>query len=126
MTKLPTPKSEGDKMDCPDCNMPLVARLKTYKDNAFPAYVQWQDEKETKAHKTKDGNCNGITTSGSAHVPETITQSTITQKSTTESNTSSGQTNGVEEQLATLNLKVESIYAMIKVQFDEYQERKNQ
>ena len=57
MTKLPTPKSEGDKMTCPDCKMPIVARLKTYKDNQYPAYVQWQNPNETKAHKTKDGNC---------------------------------------------------------------------
>lgn len=116
MTKLPTPKGEGDKMTCPDCGESLVARLKTYKDNSFPAYVQWQNANETKAHKSPSGECKD------SNFVTTMT----TQKSTIETNTSSGQTNGVEEQLAALNLKVESIYAMIKVQFDEYQERKNQ
>lgn len=61
MTKLPTPKAEGDKMTCPDCGLPIVARLKSYKDNVYTAYVQWQNEKETKAHKTKDGDCKGVT-----------------------------------------------------------------
>lgn len=82
MTKLPTPKNEEDKMTCPDCEMSLVARLKTYQDNTFPAYVQWQNTNETKAHKTKDGNCAGITTTSGTHDTSDTTTilGNITQK----------------------------------------------
>ena len=113
MTKLPTPKSEGDKMTCPDCDMPIVARLKTYKDNQYHAYIQWQNEKETKAHKTKDGNCN----EGS---------STITQNSTVESTTAEEQPLANNDDIAYIKNKVDLMFAMISEQFHDYQKRKSQ
>ena len=73
-------------MDCPDCGAPIIARLKTYKDNQYPAYVQWQNEKETTSHKTKEGDCKDTNTSGSANVPDP-NSSTVIQKSTLETNT---------------------------------------
>lgn len=77
---LPKNPEEGDNINCPDCGESIVARLKTYKDDQYPAYVQWQNKKETVSHKTKDGNCkDSITTEG------TQTESTQ-QKVTTSSN----------------------------------------
>ena len=57
MTFIKQPDTEGEKKDCPNCGKPIVSRLKEYKD--FPSKIQWQNEKETKAHYDKDGNCNG-------------------------------------------------------------------
>lgn len=65
MTLLPKPEEEGDKMTCPDCGMALRARLKTYKDDAFPAYVQWQNANETIAHKSPAGVCKDSSTAQS-------------------------------------------------------------
>jgi len=61
MLSLPKNPKEGDNINCPDCGESIVARLKTYKDNQYPAYVQWQNKKETVSHKTKDGNCKKLT-----------------------------------------------------------------
>ena len=85
MTFITQPTKEGETKDCPNCGAKLIARLKVYKD--YDDKIQWQNEKETKAHYDKDGNCNGITTSGTVHIPETTTQGTITQETTLETNT---------------------------------------
>lgn len=57
MTFIAQPKKEGETKECPNCKKTIVARLKEYKD--FPSKIQWQNEKETKAHYDKDGNCKG-------------------------------------------------------------------
>ena len=51
------PTEEGEKIDCPNCGKPLIARLKTYRNNDFPPKVQWQDKDQTKAHYDQFGNC---------------------------------------------------------------------
>ncbi len=57
MTFVDQPKEEGEKKDCPNCEKPMIARLKTYKDNQYKPKIQWQEINETKAHYDKDGNC---------------------------------------------------------------------
>lgn len=130
MTKLPTPKGEGDKMTCPDCRESLVARLKTYKDNSFPAYIQWQNANETKAHKTKDGNCKGKTLESLSPLEFTKTlDPTITQESiveTTNIDLSNINEISLKNKIIAIDLKVEKMFAMISEQYADYQERKNQ
>ncbi len=99
-------------MTCPDCEMSIVARLKTYKDNQYPAYIQWQNANETKAHKTKDGNCNGE--------PSTTTQKSIVESSSTTTETVK------DDDIAYIKNKVDLMFAMISEQFQEYQKRKSQ
>lgn len=72
MTFIAQPKTEGETKDCPSCGKPIISRLKEYKD--FPSKIQWQNEKETKAHYDKDGNCNGSTGDGHAKTLSTSTQ----------------------------------------------------
>jgi len=57
MSFITQPKTEGEKMDCPNCNAPLLSRLKEYKD--YENKIQWQDVNQTKAHFDKNGNCKG-------------------------------------------------------------------
>ena len=79
MVFIEQPKTEGEKKDCPSCGMKLVARLKVYKD--YDDKIQWQNEKETKAHYDKDGNCNGTTTNGPTETLSTSIKSTTTVES---------------------------------------------
>lgn len=113
-------------MTCLSCNTDLICRLKDYGGDYKPK-LQWQNEDGTAHYKTNDGkNFDCIIPNEIELNPKDEESTPIIQNSTVETSTSSGQTNGVEEQLAALNLKVESIYSIIKTQFDEYQERKNQ
>ena len=123
MTFITQPKKEGETKDCPNCGGKLVARLKVYKD--YDDKIQWQNEKETTAHYDKDGNCKGITTSGTADVPETTTQSTITQKNTAETTTGESPLANNDD-IAYIKNKVDLMFAMISEQFHDYQERKSQ
>lgn len=57
MTFIVQPKTEGQTMNCPNCDGLLVARLKEYK--YFTSKIQWQDKDQTKAHFDKYGGCKG-------------------------------------------------------------------
>lgn len=117
MTFITQPKKEGEIKDCPNCGAKLIARLKVYKD--YDDKIQWQNEKETKAHYDKDGNCNGITTSGTAHIPETTTQGTITQETTLETTTTPIQTDYLEDdQKKIIKHSAESLW-YIRIQVEQ-------
>jgi len=85
LTQLPKPKEEGDRMNCPNCSSSIIARLKTYKNDQYPAYIQWQNANETKAHLDKDGNCsNSIQTESSTVTATGGSTTTIGYTTTTE------------------------------------------
>lgn len=54
---FPKAKTEGEKMDCPKCGKQVIARLKSYKNDMYPSYIQWQSLEENKAHLDPQGNC---------------------------------------------------------------------
>ena len=80
---LPKNPTEGDKIKCPDCDAPITARLKTYKDNKYPSYIQWQNATENKAHKDKDGNCPTDDESQKVHTQESIVESNTSHSGAT-------------------------------------------
>jgi len=57
LLNFPKAKVEGQKMDCPNCGKQVIARLKSYKNDMYPAYIQWQSLEENKAHLDSQGNC---------------------------------------------------------------------
>ena len=75
MTFITQPKKEGETKTCPNCDNTIVGRLKEYKD--YPSKIQWQNEKETKAHYDKDGNCAGTIITQESTVE--TTNSTVTE-----------------------------------------------
>lgn len=80
MTSLPKNPTEGDKIDCPGCGVGLIARLKTYNDNKYPAYVQWQNKDETKSHLDQSGNCHTNITETPKPQQSTIAENITTCK----------------------------------------------
>ncbi len=83
MVFVDQPKEEGQKKDCPNCEKPMIARLKTYKDNQYKPKIQWQETDETKAHYDKDGKCvkedkKETAPESTTQHPETPVQTTIT------------------------------------------------
>ena len=118
MTFIVQPKKEGETKECDSCGMDLVGRWTDYKGK-WEDKLQWQTIEPRKAHYTKDGDCKeSITTEGTQ--TESTQQEITTSSGTQEGNITPEQNN----ELKALSLKIDEIYAMIKVQFDEYQERK--
>ncbi len=72
MVFVDQPKEEGEKKDCLNCDKPMIARLKTYKDPQYKPKIQWQETDDTKAHYDKDGNCVRSPEKQTAPVPEPI------------------------------------------------------
>jgi len=84
LTFVDAPTEEGQKKDCPNCGKPMISRLKTYKDNKYPAKKQWQEVDDTKAHFDKDGGCvrTPTTETGSTQAAAAQTASTATTTET--------------------------------------------
>jgi len=62
MSNLPKPTQEGEKIECPNCGIEIISRLKTYKDNRYKPYIQWQNLEDTNSHLDPNGKCRGLET----------------------------------------------------------------
>ncbi len=85
MTNLPKCTKEGEEIKCPNCGIEIISRLKTYKDNRFKPYIQWQNLHDTNSHLNPEGKCRGLETEpreGQSSKSETLEEAQETPKPT--------------------------------------------